>query len=446
MDPTLSVVELGAGAGSSNRNGRNPFRFFPGRLIPGRLVPVLLAVAMAGAACSTTTAAESTADTVQPAVTASVVEEPGATDAVDSNAVDGTSVDSAAADAVSELVASLTVEQKIGQLLMPVVFGTGADPSPSDRELNLQAHGYATPNEIVEAYQLGGVIYLPNNVESAAQLRTMSSQLQETATQDGGVGLLVAVDQEGGRVSRISEEVTSFPPPVDLAGDAGQVREASYVTGQQVQQQGVNVVLAPVADVWQPGSFIGNRSFGGDPAVVSTMVAAAVDGLQQSGVAAAVKHWPGHGATPEDSHEKLPTLDVARSLWEERDLPPFRAAIDQDVSIVLVGHLALSQFDPSGVPATISPILIDGLLREEQGFDGVVMSDALNMGAVDNIPPQDLAVASVQAGIDVILIPPSLELASEGLTNAVASGEISQERLDLSVTRILRLKQQLGLL
>ena len=450
MDPTLSVVELGAGAGSSNRNGRNQFRFFPGRLIPGRLIPVLLAVAMAGAACSTTTAAESATDTTLPAVTASVGEESSLTDSADtagdSTAADGTSVDEAAVDAVSELVASLTVEQKIGQLLMPVVFGTGADPSPSDRELNLQAHGYATPNEIVEAYQLGGVIYLPNNVESAAQLRTMSSQLQETATQAGGIGLLVAVDQEGGRVSRISEEVTSFPPPVDLAGDAGQVREASYVTGQQVQQQGVNVVLAPVADVWQPGSFIGNRSFGGDPAVVSTMVAAAVDGLQQSGVAAAVKHWPGHGATPEDSHEKLPTLDVARSLWEERDLPPFRAAIDQDVSIVLVGHLALSQFDPSGVPATISPILIDGLLREEQGFDGVVMSDALNMGAVDNIPPQELAVASVQAGIDVILIPPSLELASAGLTNAVASGEISQERLDQSVTRILRLKQQLGLL
>lgn len=351
-------------------------------------------------------------------------------------------------DPVAELLATLSIEQKIGQLLMPTVFGTGIEPTASERELNLEAHGFGTPDEIVEAYHLGGVIYLEENVASAQQLKTMSGELQTAALNSSGIGLMVAIDQEGGRVSRISDEVTSFPPASDLAGDPRVVREASYVTGQQVKQQGVNVVLAPVADVLEPGqvSFIGNRSFGDDPNLVASMVAAAVDGLQQSGVAAAVKHWPGHGATSLDSHEQLPTLNVDRALWEQRELPPFAAAIDQGVSIVLVGHLALPQLDPSGDPATISPVLIDGLLRQELGFDGVVMTDALNMGAVANIPRRDLTVASVKAGIDVILIPPSLSDAAGALLEAVASGDITEQRIDESVTRILRLKQNLGLL
>ncbi len=351
-------------------------------------------------------------------------------------------------DPVAELLATLSIEQKIGQLLMPTVFGTGIEPTASERELNLEAHGFGTPDEIVEAYHLGGVIYLEENVASAQQLKTMSGELQTAALNSSGIGLMVAIDQEGGRVSRISDEVTSFPPASDLAGDPRVVREASYVTGQQVKQQGVNVVLAPVADVLEPGqvSFIGNRSFGDDPNLVASMVAAAVDGLQQSGVAAAVKHWPGHGATSLDSHEQLPTLNVDRALWEQRELPPFAAAIEQGVSIVLVGHLALPQLDPSGDPATISPVLIDGLLRQELGFDGVVMTDALNMGAVANIPRRDLTVASVKPGIDVILIPPSLSDAAVALLEAVASGDITEQRIDESVTRILRLKQNLGLL
>jgi beta-N-acetylhexosaminidase len=402
------------------------------------LFVALLVIALFAAAC--TTRIDNSAAGVPATSTTEVTLE----------ATTSTTVTVETVDPVSELISTLSVEEKIGQLLMPTVFGTGVETTPSERELNLQAHGYATPAEIVAAYSLGGVIYLESNVASAQQLKTMSSQLQDAAAQSSGIGLLVAIDQEGGRVSRISDEVTSFPPASDLAGgrDPRVVREASYVTGQQVQQQGVNVVLAPVADVREPGqvSFIGNRSFGEDPSLVASMVAAAVDGLQQSGVAAAVKHWPGHGATSQDSHEQLPTLDVDRSLWESRELPPFAAAIDEGVAIVLVGHLALPQLDPTGDPATISPVLVEELLRQELGYDGVVMTDALNMGAVADIPEPELAVASVQAGIDVILIPPSLSAAADALTRAVESGEISEARLDQSVARILRLKQSLGLL
>ncbi len=228
----------------------------------------------------------------------------------------------------------------------------------------------------------------------------------------------------------------------------GSIQESAYVTGQQVQQQGINVVLAPVADVVEVASpsFIGNRSYGEDPEAVATMVSAAVAGLQQSGVAAAVKHWPGHGATSVDSHSSLPTVDVDRETWESRERVPFAAAVEQDVSIVLVGHLAMPKLDPSAQPATISPILVDDLLRNGLGFDGVVMSDALNMGAVGDIPNGELEVGSILAGVDIVLIPPSLSDAYAALTAAVADGRISEQRLDASVARVLRLKENLGLL
>ena len=351
-------------------------------------------------------------------------------------------------DRVAQVMATMTAEQKIGQLLMPMVFGTGDDVTPAERRLNLEAHGYATPSEIVARYQLGGVIYLQSNIDSAPQVKSFSRRLQQAAADSSGIGLLVAIDQEGGRVSRLSDEVSLFPPALDLAGDPRLIQESAYVTGQQVQQQGINVVLAPVADVVEAASpsFIGNRSYGEDPEAVATMVSAAVTGLQQSGVAAAVKHWPGHGATSVDSHSSLPTLDVDRETWEGRERVPFAAAVEQDVSIVLVGHLAMPKFDPSAQPATISPILVDDLLRNGLGFDGVVMSDALNMGAVGDIPNGELEVGSILAGVDIVLIPPSLSDAYAALTAAVADGRISEQRLDASVARVLRLKENLGLL
>lgn len=351
-------------------------------------------------------------------------------------------------DPVPALLASLSTEEKIGQLLMPMLFGQTASVTGDDATLNQAAHGAADPIDIVGNHHLGGVIYLEENIRSAQQVRTLSRQLQSAARGDSGIGLLVAVDQEGGRVSRLTDEVSLVPPAADLAGNVELVRGASFVTGQQVQQQGINVVLAPVADVIAPDepSFIDNRSYGDDPAVVARMVGAAVDGLQDAGVAAAVKHWPGHGATPVDSHRLLPSLDIGREQWEQRERLPFAEAVERGVAIVLVGHLALPQFDPSGDPATVSQPLVEELLRQEMGFGGVVMTDALNMGAVGAIPQRELVVNAILAGVDIVLIPPSLEDATGALTEAVAEGTISQERLDQSVGRVLRLKDQLGLL
>lgn len=412
-----------------------------------RLVPVVAALLLA--ACSQSAAAQQT--TQEATETTDRPQLQSETTVIDGPALQAPTPTTAPPAPVpgraEGILAGLSLEEKVGQLLMPVLAGRdSAQVSTEDQNTNRTATGRSVPAEIVANYHLGGVIYLAKNIGTADQVDLLSAGLQQAARADSGVGLLVAVDQEGGRVNRITDGVTVFPSAEVLSGDAAAVREAGYLTGRQVADLGINVVLAPVADITRPdmASFISNRSYGADPQVVSKMVTASVDGLQDSGVAAAVKHWPGHGGTDVDSHLELPVLDISRQAWDERERIPFQAAIEHGVSIVLVGHLAIPSLDPSGSPATVSSPMIDGLLRTELGFDGVVMTDALNMGAVEGIDPGRLVVQAVQAGVDILLVPPDLGIAYGALKAAVERGEISPERLDQSVLRILRLKERLG--
>lgn len=355
----------------------------------------------------------------------------------------------AAEQQINSLLATMTVEQKVGQLLMPVLFGTsGTADSAGVARQNARFAGFDNAAEIVSEYHLGGVLYQEENVQSAEQLRAFSNELRAAEAASDGLGLLIAVDQEGGKVSRVRDQVSAYPAPGVLSGNVDAVREAAYVTGQQVQQQGINVVLAPVADVLMPGGtgFLEQRSYGDDPQTVAAMVTASISGLQRAGVAAAAKHWPGHGGTVEDSHEGLPSIAVTRDQWEVRDRIPFDAAIAEGVEIVMVGHLAMPNLDSSGVPATVSSVLIDGLLRDELGFDGVVMTDALTMAGVGSFDSGELAVGAINAGADILLQPADLVASAEGLTQAAESGELPIERLDASVARVLRLKQRLGVL
>ncbi|MEZ5409971.1 MAG: glycoside hydrolase family 3 N-terminal domain-containing protein [Acidimicrobiales bacterium] len=414
----------------------------------GRFAPVLAALLLAG--CSQSAAAQKATEQAATEATdrpllqseTTVIDEPAP-----GSPTAATTPAPTAPGRAEEILAGLSLEQKVGQLLMPVLAGRApAEVTREEQAANRTATGLSVPAEIVNDYHLGGVIYLAKNIGTADQVDLLSAGLQQAARADSGVGLLVAVDQEGGRVNRITDGVTVFPSAEVLSGDAAAVREAGYLTGRQVADLGINVVLAPVADVTRPdmASFISNRSYGNDPQIVSQMVTASVDGLQDAGVAAAVKHWPGHGGTDVDSHLELPVLDSSREAWDQRERVPFQAAIEHRVSIVLVGHLAVPSLDPSGSPATVSPAMIDGLLRTELGFDGVVMTDALNMGAVEDIEPGRLAVQAILAGVDILLVPPDLGVAYRAITSAVERGEISPERLDQSVLRILRLKERLG--
>ncbi len=362
--------------------------------------------------------------------------------------VDGGEATPIVLDNVEVLLGQMSTEQKVGQLFIPVVAGLHpTEVSEEDRARNVAVFGFETPAEIIENYQLGGVMYLAPNVDGVDQVESFTAGLQEVA-EESTVPLLVAIDQEGGRVNRITSGVTVAPSAAELSGDADRVREASNTTAAEVQELGVNVVLAPVADLSaasDPG-VIGNRSFGEDPEVTGEMVAAAVQGLQGPGVAAAVKHWPGHGATDIDSHESKPSVLVSKPLWDTRERIPFEAAIEQDVEIVLVGHLSFPEFAPDNRVATVSDYLIEDLLRTELNFDGVVMSDALNMGAVADIPQSELGVQSIEAGMDMLLYPENMGAMYQGVMTAVESGRISEERLNESVLRILRLKSSLGLL
>lgn len=344
-------------------------------------------------------------------------------------------------------IAQMTVEEKVGQLLMPLVAGTSASQvTEAEATANLRLGGKATPADLIAHYHLGGIIYLGHNIVDAQQTTALSAGLQEQAAVNDLPPLFISIDQEGGRVHRITDGVTPVPSARELSGDEMAIRASSYVSGRELREQGFNVVFAPVADLsGGTAGVIADRSYSADPQVAAAMVTASVRGFRLSGIASTVKHWPGHGATIVDSHQSLPTVDVDLALWTQRERVPFAAAIDEGVDMVMVGHLALPGLDPSGAPASVSSMLVDQLLRDDLGFDGVVVTDALDMGAVSSFERGELAVQSIEAGVDILLAPPDLVAVSSALVEAVESGRLPMERLDESVYRVLRLKRHLRL-
>jgi len=212
---------------------------------------------------------------------------------------------------------------------------------------------------------------------------------------------------------------------------------------------GVNLDFAPVADVNTVGDagVIGDRSFGSKPEQVSRLVRAQVCGYHDGGVAATAKHFPGHGSTRVDSHVELPVLAVTRRQWRRVDLPPFQEAIDAGVDAVMVGHLAFPALDRTGRPASLSRPMVTGWLRQRLGYDGLVVTDSLAMGAVASRGSSaDVAVQVLSAGVDVLLMPPDPDAVVRGVLHAVRNGRLSPARIDQSVERVLSVKDRLGLL
>jgi beta-N-acetylhexosaminidase len=229
------------------------------------------------------------------------------------------------------------------------------------------------------------------------------------------------------------------------ARDAALTERAWRVAGTELAALGINVNFAPVADVLgrAAGGPIGSRSYGSDPTLASAQVAGAVRGLQGAGVAATLKHFPGHGHTTTDSHTDLPVLAQGRSAMERGDLPPFTAGIGAGAWLVMSGHLDVRAIDP-GVPATFSRKVLHDLLRGRMGFDGVVVSDALNMAPAKRWAPGEAAVRALLAGNDVLLMPPDLPAAHAGLRTALRDGRLPRARLLEAVTRVLTLKFRLS--
>jgi beta-glucosidase-like glycosyl hydrolase/CubicO group peptidase (beta-lactamase class C family) len=344
---------------------------------------------------------------------------------------------------VERTLRRMTLEEKIGQLLMVFYYGGfTSTESEAYRELVRQ----------VEQNRAGGLVLQTRGSALGTQrsqvypAAVLANQLQRRAR----VPLLVAADFERGTSMRL-EEGTPFPYAMGVAatGDPRDAFEMGRITAAEARAVGVHWIFAPVADVnINPANpIINTRSFGEDPQRVAEFVAAFVRGAEENGVLACAKHFPGHGDTSVDSHMDLSVVTADRARLEAVELVPFRAAIAAGVSTIMTGHLAVPALEPDReMPATLSASILTGALRKEMGFDGIIVTDALDMGGVTSrYAPAEVAVRAIEAGADVLLVPPIADAAVAALKQAVASGRIPMARLEESVRRVLRAKARLGL-
>ncbi|WP_241845036.1 glycoside hydrolase family 3 protein [Streptomyces silvensis] len=357
-------------------------------------------------------------------------------------------------DRLRRLLSRMSLEEKVGQLFVLHVYGHHAtEPDTADAELNERELGVRTAADVVAKYRPGGLIYFgwAHNTRDPQQIAALSDGVQRAAL-DGspGVPLLLSVDQEHGVVARVGAPATLLPGAMALGagGSADDVREAARIAGAELRALGIHQNYAPSADVnVDPANpVIGVRSFGADPDAVSRFVTAQIEGYRDAGVAPAVKHFPGHGDTGTDSHSALPYIHHSRERWEELDAPPFRAALATGVDVVMTAHIVVPALDPALDPATLSHPVVTGILREQLGHDGVVVTDSLSMrGVRTKYGDGRVAVLAIKAGVDQLLHPPQPELAWNAVLQAVREGELTEARIDESVRRILRLKEKLGL-
>jgi beta-N-acetylhexosaminidase len=324
-----------------------------------------------------------------------------------------------------------TLREKVGQLFVVSFRGTSPDPAFLS---------------LLESTHLGGVILYERNITSPAQVRSLIGRLQQASSYP----LLVCTDQEGGSVVRIHQGVPSIPAEAVYGriGSPARVSSDAAATARALRALGLTMNLAPVVDVLSnPRSPIGDRSYGANAQLVARLSAAAVRGYEQQGLAAAAKHFIGLGHTSIDSHQALPTVTQSLAQLEQTDLVPFRAAVAAGVSTILVAHVALPAIDPVHRPASLSPVIIGGLIRQRLGFKGVVMTDSLAMGALPQGSTASAAQQAVAAGADMLLISAAHDIPASVITSAidrvvwaVQTGRIPQSRLDGAASRTLALK------
>jgi len=386
---------------------------------------------------------------------------PAGSAAPDGDAKDGRIVDT---------IRGMTLEEKVGQLFVANVYGESADTSdPADVAANQAMYGPDIRNaeELIDRYKLGGIVYFrwTTNLGEPEQIARLSNGIQRAALrQPARIPLLIATDQEHGVVSRVWAPATQFPGNMALGATRrpSDAFAAAEATAAELQALGINQNYAPVADVnVNPlNPVIGVRSFGENPDLVSAMSAAAVTGTERRGVSATLKHFPGHGDTVTDSHTGVPWIFHTREQWKQIDAPPFRAGIAAGADMVMTAHVVMPELQSDcdvttqqGCdPATLDPEILTGLLRDELGYDGVVVTDALNMAGVrEKYGDERIPVLALKAGADMPMMidtttdTVSLEVAYRAVLEAVRSGELSEARIDESVYRVLELKRGRGL-
>ena len=332
---------------------------------------------------------------------------------------------------VDNKIKNMTMDEKIGQMIIIYNYTTNYNE-------NLK-------NDIIK-YQPGGFIVFSENAESFIQLSNLIENMQE----DSKIPMLISVDQEGGRVQRLTYlNDTSFTiiPPMKYVGEKNN-KELSYsigkVLGSELNTLGINMDFAPVIDIASNpyNNVISDRAFGNNADIVSGMSISLAEGLQDENIIPVYKHFPGHGDTLADSHYSLPVLNKSKEELKNLELIPFKEAIKNDAQIIMVGHISIPKIS-GNTPASLSKEVITNILRKELNFNGVVITDAINMGAVtNNYSEKETIIMAINAGVDIILMPTSIENAINYIKDGLNENRITEEQINNSVKRIITLKYQ----
>ncbi|MGP4040641.1 beta-N-acetylhexosaminidase [Gracilibacillus sp. D59] len=330
---------------------------------------------------------------------------------------------------------SMTITEKIGQLMM-----IGLDSTTIDQQVT----------QYIKEKKVGGFILLQHNIENTQQTVDLMNDLKKA--NDNQIPLFLGVDEEGGRITRFPEEIVASPSSqaIGKKNDSEWSYQIGKLLAKKVKAFGFNINFAPVLDINSnpDNPVIGDRSFGTKSDIVSKMAIAQMKAMADENVISVGKHFPGHGDTSVDSHIDLPRLDHSIDRLHQVELVPFQQAIDHGAEAMMIGHLLVPSIDPDN-PATLSKEIIQGLLRQQLGFDGLVISDDLTMGAIlENYAIGEAAVKAIQSGTDLLLVCHGYDKIDKVFTaieKAVNNGEISMENLNDSVNRVLRLKEKYGI-
>lgn len=336
---------------------------------------------------------------------------------------------------IDDKINSMTLDEKIGQLII-----TGFNGSEYNDDMD----------RLINEYKVGGVILFARNIEDSNQMIDLTRALQEN---NNNLPLFISIDEEGGRVSRLPDDVEKFPSAftIGLINDQQTAYENGKEIGYTLKRLGINLDYAPALDIYsnENNTVIGDRAFSTEESIVSTMGIATMEGIEDSDIIPVVKHFPGHGDTEVDSHYGLPI--VYKTLEELRNFEfiPFVKAIESGCDVIMVSHIILNEVDSSN-PASLSKIVISDLLRKDMGFDKVVITDDMSMGAITSIMSiEEACIKSIEAGCDILLLGNAYE-EIEQVINSIKlklyNGEISEEQINKSVNRILELKKKYNMM
>ena len=333
------------------------------------------------------------------------------------------------------ILSRMTLEEKIYQMmiLMPEQL-TGSE--------TVTSAGNST-KESLKRYPVGGIMYMAGNLKDPGQTRAMLENTQEYAADIEGIPLFLCVDEEGGRVARIGNNNafgTEKISPMAKTGSAEEARSSGRTIGEYLKELGFNVNFAPDCDVLtnKTNKVIGDRSFGSDADKVREYARAYSDGLHDSGIVSVYKHFPGHGATSGDTHEGFAYTDKTIDELKEAELVPFADAAEAGADMVMVSHISVPRILGDNTPCSLSYHMVTEVLKDELGYDGIVVTDALNMGAIsDNYNGTDAAVMAIKAGNDMLLTPGNFTSIPKRIASEIENGNISEARIDESVRKII---------